>query len=239
MSPDRINLKPILAFNLAGLLLVASWAIGPLSPLWSALDAQLFWLFNGWITPENMGWNQVLALVNTRYFDVVSLGVLGLLFIMAIRCDPRPQRLFHWVAIGIAMLVTAGLVSVAINEAVTYGHPSPTIYFEQATHLTDLVSIPTKDEANNSFPGDHGLMVMIFAAFMMRFANRRVAFWSIVSVVLLSAPRILVGAHWFSDVYVGGLSIALLILPWVLCTPVIVGMTRLAEKAMRPFWRGN
>ena len=80
---------------------------------------------------------------------------------------------------------------------------------------------------------------MIFAAFMMRFANRRVAFWSIVSVVLLSAPRILVGAHWFSDVYVGGLSIALLILPWVLCTPVIVGMTRLAEKAMRPFWRGN
>ena len=135
VSPDRINLKPILAFNLAGLLLVASWAIGPLSPLWSALDAQLFWLFNDWITPENMGWNQVLALVNTRYFDVVSLGVLGLLFTMAIRADRRTNRLFHWVAIGVVMLVVAGLVSVAINEAITYGHPSPTLYFEQATRL--------------------------------------------------------------------------------------------------------
>ena len=78
VSPDSINLKRILAFNLAGVLLLASWAIWPLSTLWSALDAQLFWLFNGWLTPENMRWNQILALINTRYFDVVSLGVLGL-----------------------------------------------------------------------------------------------------------------------------------------------------------------
>jgi membrane-associated phospholipid phosphatase len=239
VSPDSINLKRILAFNLAGVLLLASWAIWPLSTLWSALDAQLFWLFNGWLTPENMHWNQILALINTRYFDVVSLGVLGLLFTMAIRADRRTNRLFHWVAIGVVMLVVAGLVSVAINEAITYGHPSPTLYFEQATRLTDLVSIPTKDEAGNSFPGDHGLMVMIFAAFMMRFAKRRLALWSIASVVLLSAPRILVGAHWFSDVYVGALSIALLVLPWILCTSVVSGMTRLAEKALRLFFRGN
>lgn len=219
MTLTSPNLKRIVAFNLTGLLLLLSWA-WPHGVFWLDLDDKVFWTFNHWITPDNGLWDDALALLNTRFFDAASFGVMGVLFIIAMRRDARPDRVRRWVGIGMTMLLTAGVLALVTDKAITYGHPSPTRFFANAMHLTDIVSIPTKDGAANSFPGDHGLMLMIFAGYMLRFADRRVATWSVAFVVLLSAPRIMVGAHWFSDVYMGALSIALLALPWVLCTPL-------------------
>ncbi|MGM8932997.1 phosphatase PAP2 family protein [Salinicola halophyticus] len=221
--------KRVLGLNLTGLVLLLSWAL-PHGLPWTDLDDRIFWTFNHWITPENGLWDDLLALLNTRFFDAASFGVMGVLFTIAIRRDPRPDRWRRWFGIGVTMLLTAGVIAVVTNKAITYGHPSPTRFFAHAAHLTDIVSIPTKDSASNSFPGDHGLMLMIFAGFMLRFADRRTAGWSIAFVLLLSAPRIMVGAHWFSDVYMGALSIALLALPWILCTPVAGGMTALVQR---------
>ncbi|WP_240612297.1 phosphatase PAP2 family protein [Salinicola lusitanus] len=231
MTPTRIDLKRIIAFNLTGLALLLSWAL-PHGLPWTDLDDKIFWAFNQWITPENGLWNDTLALLNTRFFDAASFGVMGVLFAIAMRRDPRPDRVRRWFGIGVTMLLTAGIIAVVTNKAITYGHPSPTRFFEHAAHLTDIVSIPTKDSASNSFPGDHGLMLMIFAGFMLRFADRRTAGWSVAFVMLLSAPRIMVGAHWFSDVYMGALSIALLALPWVLCTPVATSVTTLVQRGL-------
>ncbi|MDH4573907.1 PA-phosphatase [Salinicola acroporae] len=226
-----MDLKRIIAFNLAGLVLLLSWAL-PHGLPWTDLDDRIFWAFNQWITPENGLWNDTLALLNTRFFDAASFGVMGVLFAVAMRRDPRPDRVRRWFGIGVTMLLTAGVIAVVTNKAITYGHPSPTRFFAHAAHLTDIVSIPTKDSASNSFPGDHGLMLMIFAGFMLRFADRRTAGWSVAFVMLLSAPRIMVGAHWFSDVYMGALSIALLALPWVLCTPVATTVTTLVQRGL-------
>ncbi|RAH37856.1 phosphatase PAP2 family protein [Halomonas sp. SL1] len=228
---QRGMLKRISAYNLAGVLLLLSWAV-PHGILWTDLDDHLFWLFNAWISPENPHWADLLAVLNSRAFDAISFGILGLLFTLAMRRDTREDRVRHWTAIGVTMLITAGIVALITNEAISYGHPSPTRFFEHAARLTDIVSIPTKDSDANSFPGDHGLMLMVFAGFMLRFADRCIAGWSLAFVVLLSAPRILVGAHWFSDVYIGALSIALLLLPWVLCTPMAEGLTRAIRQAL-------
>lgn len=226
-----MNFKRIVAFNLTGLLLLLSWAL-PHGLPWTDLDDRVFWTFNHWITPENGIWDDVLALLNTRFFDAASFAVLGVLFVLAMRHDTRPDRVRHWCAIGVTMLLTAGVVAIITDKAIAYGHPSPTRFFEHAARLTDIVSIPTKDSASNSFPGDHGLMLMIFAGFMWRFADRRIAGWSVLFVILLSAPRIMVGAHWFSDVYMGALSIALLILPWVLCTPLAQRVSGFIQRGL-------
>ncbi|WP_251977305.1 phosphatase PAP2 family protein [Salinicola avicenniae] len=231
MAFDRFRIGRIVAFNITGLLLLLSWA-WPHGVLWNDLDDRIFWLFNAWISPDNLHWDDLLALLNTRAFDAASLGVMGVLFALAMRRDPRPDRLRRWIAIGLTMLLTAAIAALLTNKAITYGHPSPTRFFANAARLTDIVSIPTKDSASNSFPGDHGLMLMIFAGFMLRFADRRIALASVAFVVLLSAPRIMVGAHWFSDVYMGALSIALLILPWVLCTPLASGMVQRLQQLL-------
>ncbi|WP_110655526.1 phosphatase PAP2 family protein [Salinicola halimionae] len=227
----NIQWKRLIGLNLIALGLLLSWAL-PHGLPWDNVDDRIFWTFNQWITPNHELWDNILALLNTRFFDAASFAVMGGLFTMAMCRDPRPDRLRRWLGIGLTMLLTAGIIAVVTNNAITYGHPSPTRFFAHAARLTDIVSIPTKDAASNSFPGDHGLMLMIFAGFMLRFADRRIAGWSLAFVLLLSAPRIMVGAHWFSDVYMGALSIALLILPWVLCTPVAGGMTKLIQRGL-------
>lgn len=227
----NIQWKRLLGLNVTGLLLLLSWAL-PHGLPWTDLDDRIFWTFNQWITPDNGTWDDVLALLNTRFFDAASFGVMGVLFTIGMRRDPRSDRLRRWFGIGVTMVLTAGVMALVTNKAISYGHPSPTRFFEHAARLTDIVSIPTKDSASNSFPGDHGLMLMIFAGFMLRFADRRTASWSVAFVLLLSAPRIMVGAHWFSDVYMGALSIALLALPWVLCTPVAASMTAFVQRVL-------
>ena len=39
-------------------------------------------------------------------------------------------------------------------------------------------------------------------------------------VVIFSMPRVMIGAHWFTDIAVGSLSIVLVGMGWVLLTPL-------------------
>jgi hypothetical protein len=71
-----------------------------------------------------------------------------------------------------------------------------------------------------------GINLFLFAAFMWRFAGLRVALVSIVFAVLLSASRILSGAHWFSDIFFAALAINLIVTPWILLTPLGPGLAR-------------
>lgn len=214
-----MHFRRLLVLNAVGLVLLTCWWV-PTLDFWAILDSDIFWGFNLLISPLNPHWDTLLGLLNTRAFDACSFLMMGALFTWAMLSDERPYRYRHWLSIGITMLLTAGLISLFVLRVISYEHASPTRMFTHAQHLSELVSFKTKDSASNSFPGDHGLMLMVFASFMLVFAPRRIALWSLAFVVLLSAPRIMVGAHWFSDVYLGSLSIALIALPWVLCTPL-------------------
>lgn len=223
--------RRLLALNATGFALLISWWI-PALDFWPDLDSRVFWAFNHLISPLNPHWDTLLGLLNTRFFDAAAFGLMGVLFCWAMLEDSRPDRYRRWTSLGITMLLTAGIISLFVLRAISYGHASPTRVFQHAQHLSDLVSFKTKDSASNSFPGDHGLMLMVFAGYMWAFAPRRIALWSLAFVVILSAPRIMVGAHWFSDVYLGSLSIALIILPWVLCTPVARRLARAIERCL-------
>ncbi|ART62499.1 phosphatase PAP2 family protein [Kushneria marisflavi] len=223
MNPTRI-----IYCNLAGLVLFASWLW---LSVWSLLDDHVFRFFNQFITSEHPIWVNFLGAVNTRYFDAASLVMLLGIFVWAISLDARPGRLWRWAGVGLTMLITAGLLAVATNK-MPYGHPSPTLSFDHVNFLSELVSFDTKDAAKNSFPGDHGLMLMVFTGFILRFGDRRPAMLSAIMTAVLSAPRVMVGAHWLQDVYMGSLAIALVVLPWILCTPIasrcVEGIERLA-----------
>ncbi|WP_158772568.1 phosphatase PAP2 family protein [Cobetia sp. L2A1] len=226
-----MHLRRPLVLNAIGLVLLACWWI-PALDFWAVLDSDVFWGFNLLISPLNPHWDTLLGLLNTRTFDAFAFLMMGVLFVWAMLSDERPHRYRHWLSIGITMLLTAGLISLFVLRVISYEHASPTRMFAHAQHLSELVSFKTKDSASNSFPGDHGLMLMVFAGYMLAFAPRHIALWSLIFVVILSAPRIMVGAHWFSDVYLGSLSIALTALPWVLCTPLAHAATSHIEHSL-------
>ncbi|MDN6298156.1 MAG: phosphatase PAP2 family protein [Halomonas sp.] len=210
--------RRILLFNALGVALLLSWAL-PSFTLWTYLDDGVFWFFNHTISDNHPRWNVVLAALNNRKYDMLIM--LAMLVTMAAASYRDQQGGFRrWFGIGVTMLITAGLINELVRTVVTYSHPSPTRFFDDANLLSQFVHFATKDQAGNSFPGDHGIMAMIFAAFMLTFGDRLTRIVSLVLVACAVAPRIMVGAHWLSDILVGSLSITLLLLPWVLCTPL-------------------
>ncbi|MGU7807728.1 phosphatase PAP2 family protein, partial [Escherichia coli] len=82
------------------------------------------------------------------------------------------------------------------------------------------VNFPTKDASKDSFPGDHGMMLLIFASFMWRYFGRRALGVALIIFVVFAFPRVMIGAHWFSDIAVGSLTAVLIGAPWVLMTPL-------------------
>lgn len=235
-----MQLKRILPLNLLGLLILASWWQTTL-PIWPTVNEWIFFSFNHTITTQHPLWTTLLGALNTRIYDVVTFLLMMMVLALAMRDDPRPGRVWHWFAIGFVMVATAGIIAL-IDNKLPYGHESPSLYFhalgEHVNYVSELVSFKAKDTAGNSFPGDHGMMLFIFCAYIMRYAARKWMPISVVMALAFSLPRIMVGAHWFEDVYMASLSIALLLLPWILLTPLsdacIRGIERLLRKLRLP-----
>lgn len=203
-------------FYLVGGLLVLSWAALPGHGPWDHWDLATFERVNGWLGASSR-WADLVAITNHRLFDLAVLACMGgILSLCFLRADARAR--LRLVAMGLVMLLSA----LAINQ---FGHllpvsrPSPTLLVDGALRLTEISAIPTKDSSGDSFPGDHALFLMIFAGFALRYLPRWAGVAAVLMVPLFSAPRILAGAHWLTDVYVGALGLALLCLPPLLLTP--------------------
>ncbi len=159
----------------------------------------------------------LVAITNNRAFDGCALVAMGLLYLsFYLKATSTERR--RLLILGFIMLLTA----VVLNQAghlLPVQHASPTLYFSDVNRVSDLTGIPTKDASSDSFPGDHGMMLMIFAAFMLRYFTRTAFAISLAIVVIFSLPRIMIGAHWFTDIAVGSLSVVLVGLSWWLLTP--------------------
>lgn len=210
------QLITILVLNALGLALFFSWYLPENHGAWFTLDKNLFYWFN-----ERLATNKALlwlvAITNFRPFDAVSLLAMGALYYSFWRRD-TPQGRRRLLAIGIAMLLTAVVLN-QLGHLIPVSHPSPTKYFPDVHHVTTLTGIPTKDASSDSFPGDHGMMLMIFASFMLRYFGVRAFLIAVGIVLIFATPRIMIGAHWFTDVAVGSLSVVLVGTSWWLITP--------------------
>ncbi|MEH2920117.1 phosphatase PAP2 family protein [Samsonia erythrinae] len=210
------RLCAILALNALGIGLFLSWYLMKHHGFWFTLDSHIFFYFNHLLV-ESPAFLQLVAVTNNRAFDGCSLIAMGLLYLsFYLKASPvERHRLF---IIGIVMLLTA----VVLNQAghlLPVKHASPTRYFHGINRVSDLTGIPTKDASSDSFPGDHGMMLMIFSAFMLRYFTRTAFAIGVAIVVFFSLPRIMIGAHWFTDIAVGSFSVVLVGLSWWLLTP--------------------
>ena len=210
-------MSKFIPFYLIGGLIALSWATLPGHGPWDRWDLATFQLVNGWLG-ESARWADLVAITNNRLFDLVALGCMGLILATCFfRAQGDTRR--RLVAMGIVMLLGALAIN-QLGHLLPISRPSPTLMVDGALRLTELSTIPTKDSAGDSFPGDHALFLMIFAGFALRYLPRRAAVVAVLMVPLFSAPRILAGAHWLTDVYVGALCLALICLPPLLLTPL-------------------
>lgn len=219
----------IVVLNVLGISLFLSWYLLENHGFWFTLDSHIFFYFNRLLV-DSPTFLHLVAITNNRAFDGCALIAMGLLYLsFYLKATPAERR--RLLIIGFVMLLTA----VTLNQAghlLPVQHASPTLYFNDINRVSDLTGIPTKDASSDSFPGDHGMMLMIFAAFMLRYFTRTAFAIALVIMVIFSLPRIMIGAHWFTDITVGSLSVVLVGLSWWLLTPASDAAIALLDRLL-------
>ncbi|MEL7628674.1 MULTISPECIES: phosphatase PAP2 family protein [Pectobacterium] len=219
----------IVVLNVLGISLFLSWYLLENHGFWFTLDSHIFFYFNQLLV-DSPTFLHLVAITNNRAFDGCALIAMGLLYLsFYLKATPAERR--RLLIIGFVMLLTA----VTLNQAghlLPVQHASPTLYFNDINRVSDLTGIPTKDASSDSFPGDHGMMLMIFAAFMLRYFTRTAFAIALVIMVIFSLPRIMIGAHWFTDIAVGSLSVVLVGLSWWLLTPASDAAIALLDRLL-------
>ncbi|ASL88623.1 hypothetical protein BVG97_13855 [Serratia marcescens] len=231
----RRNLPFILFFNLLGVALFLSWFLPANHGGWFTLDSAIFFFFNRHLATDP-AFLHLVAITNNRAFDVISLLAMGLLYLyFYLKQDAAGRR--RLVITGVVMLLTAVVLN-QLGHLLPVKHPSPTLTFDNIHRVSELTGIPTKDASGDSFPGDHGMMLIIFSCFMLRYFGRGAFAVALLITLVFSLPRVMIGAHWFTDIAVGSLSVVLVGASWVLMTPysdwIVDRLNRLLPGKHRP-----
>ncbi|MDL2280006.1 phosphatase PAP2 family protein, partial [Desulfovibrio sp. OttesenSCG-928-G11] len=225
------KIAAILALNLFGAALLASFLLPYGHEIWRQADGAIFLFFNRYLQPGSF-FLHLAAISNVRAFDAVSLLFMGALYLHYFRRAGDREK-GQMIAVGLFMLATAIIIK-QCDFLYPIAHPSPTRHAwpVDINRISLLTGIGAKDSAANSFPGDHGMMLMIFTAFMARYHGRRAFALAALITVVFAMPRIAGGAHWFSDVYMGSLAVVCLVCPWLLLTPLSLRLPELIRKRL-------
>lgn len=234
----RTRFPLILLLNAAGVALFMSWYLPENHGLWSTLDLAIFHFFNQGLSADNLGYAWFLAIINNRAFDGCALLAMGgLMLSFWLKEDPDGRR--RIVVIGLVMLLAAVIINQLAQNLIPVTRSSPSVSVPGVHRVRDFIAFSTKDGSRDSFPGDHGMMLLIFASFMLRYFGRRAFLISLVIFVAFAFPRVMIGAHWFTDIAVGSLTAVLIGVPWVLLTPVSDKLIGLFARNLPHFTKLN
>ena len=229
------------AFNVLALLLLASWRWPPARLLWDRFDASVFHLLNAPLA-SNSAWAHFWAVCSMRPVDL-GFGLIMLVFLIRgnwiFGAARVRQALYAFLAVLLLLLLIRVGLLVELVRALHWQRASPSLTVDGAVRLTDLFpdwsrDWHMKDSSGGSFPGDHASILLLWAMFLSPFASgwRRWLVWSLAFLFML--PRLVSGAHWLSDILVGGLFLALIAIGWGLYTPYAARACSLMERYATP-----
>lgn len=221
---------------LAAAILIGSYAWGPTRAMWDVVDAAVFYRLNGTLAWGGK-WTEFWAVANWRPFDAIAGAAILALVIAWIRTG-RMDQVAARCAITGGLCVTVLLSSVIVKEfieAANLQRHGPSEELPGAILLGDVVTwIDAKDTSNHSFPGDHGAVLLVMAMMLTLLANRRLAIAAWIILMPFTLPRLVAGAHWLTDVVVGGGMLMLITLAVWFTTPLGANATLLGTRIIQP-----
>ena len=190
---------------------------------WQKIDHFIFQSINGtlsWGRPWQVFW----ALANHKIADWIEDIVILLFSLVYIQSGPKEERRYRASQI-IFLLVYSALIIFLVNKTLLTDHvrvfrDSPTLIIKESIKLSDHIGwLKIKDSSSKSFPGDHGTTALLFGIAFVYLGSKRMKIYAAIYAVFLCLPRMLLGAHWFTDIAIGSGSIALFFLTWAFYTP--------------------
>ncbi|MEM7143894.1 MAG: DUF368 domain-containing protein [Verrucomicrobiota bacterium] len=200
---------------------------------WQTIDVATFEKLNGSLKesrPAQIFW----ALTNHRAFDLVMAALVGLVYFIFVITAPSPEEKLERVKGGFYMAVCVVLGLQIFHFTLFYiDRDSPTLLpVDGAFRLSqlDYITWEVKDGSRRCFPGDHATVLLTITAFMFAYAGWRFGLAVLLIAIFGTLPRIVGGAHWLTDVVVGGATIAIVTSAVALCTPLKKFGLALAHK---------
>lgn len=224
-----------IVFNLfGGLLMFSLFNMHDSDNVWGRVDGALFAFLDRLTTDNHPFFVGFATLANSSYADVMLLLVVGALLYWAARQDDSPVAGRKWTGIVLMMLMVDLLALLVSYFALPTNNQNSFNLLILIDNFGDVLSLPAPYHARALASGN-GLFLMVFAAFMWRYAAKKPAFLSQLIVVVISILRLLAGLYWFSDVYGTSLALACVLLPWLLCSSWCEGaLVYLANCLGRP-----
>jgi len=232
--------KPFFLLHAVALFLFASWLYPPFSTYWDIVDTKTFHYLNATVKDSFLA--QIFwGIGNVRAVDLVG-AIFMIWFLILYVLDGkdinerkgRAQKMIFlciWGELGI--LFTKEVIDAFIQKHHLL-RESPTVLFSNAIMLSESVPwLKIKDFSRSCFPGDHAEIAIQWMCFIAALCGFRYAVLAFPFVCFFILPRLIGGAHWLSDVLVGSLPIALIVLAWACYSSVYYYTWRLA------IWIGN
>lgn len=238
-----INFKILFIPPLIIFLLVLSWQIPQTRTLWNFLDTKTFYFLNQWIQ-KNMFWQHFWGFSGHLSMDWIHDGIMALFFFLNIRSAPKilkkrkiAELIFSAFFITFSISLINGFI---FPEYLNISRPSPTVVHQEAFRLSKVIHwIKVKDQSGKSFPGDHATTAALFSCIIFYTMGWKKGLLSVLYAIFFCLPRLIVGAHWLTDVLMGSLTIAILMSSLAFGTPLARMLVGLVERALKKVLREN
>ena len=241
LSQPRWRWRELIICNVIALLLMASWLWQPTRALWDSFDAWLFHLLNAPLANHPI-WATIWAIGNMRPVDA-AIGLVMLITIIKsdfIFSGVQVRRaLYAFLALLLLMLLIRIALFDQVLKFIQYKRASPSLVVDGAVRLTSLFpgweqKWALKDSSTQCFPGDHASVLFIWTGMLLYFARGKALFFVWLLTILYALPRLIAGAHWGSDVMVGGAFLSLMAFGWGYYTPYVASAQNLLERLTAP-----
>ncbi|MBW1983923.1 MAG: hypothetical protein JRI53_04325 [Deltaproteobacteria bacterium] len=222
----------LITLNLLAAFFLISWLCPTTRVWWDFIDFSTFIFFNDSLK-TGKGWQTFWAMCNWRLSDVpqfILIFGIALYWITKQDKESAKQRIIEYF-IFIFLCFFVNFLFKAILAFLDYRRLSPTKVIHDAFRLSNTITwLITKDSSNTTFPGDHGFVLICASVFYWLKGGCRLGFISSILFVPFLFPRLVVGAHWATDILVGSIFMSLITIGCYFGTPI---------QSSVPLWAAN
>jgi len=231
---DSMKKRYVGIFAIAFCLLL-SWLFPLTRLVWDKLDETAYYFFNSMLNFYPFA--VVIGVLSQHITDFLFDVVMGVMFIWMLK-KAKPKKIIPYLVATFTFLLASFYYvnKKLISKFLAYDRFSPSLVLDGGIDILDKISFGgVKVEAHHCFPGDHATTFFLWVFFMWVFGGKKYGRVALAMAIFFCMPRIIVGAHWLTDVFIGGAVVAAMLLVFGMASGIVESIAKLTLWAQTKF----